>query len=173
MITSACSRITLGEVCFHQRDKVGRRPKASAMFALGTLTLWYSASSTIVNRNRMRPLAYLSTIAMFLVVVGCSYRLPAATLGHKQRVKIVARSSERLTVRLHLYEPRDCPVPASGRLTLDIPTYRAACRTYLFDKLRLARGADPYLEKRVELLRGSSRVRKMSLKEISQLPRDA
>ena len=104
---------------------------------------------------------------------GCAYRLPPVMLPSEYRVKVVATAPERYALRLRLTEARQYSVPADARVALAVPAYRAACSVYLFDKLRIRRGADLLRENRVDLIAGGNVVRQLSLKEIAALPVDA
>ena len=87
--------------------------------------------------------------------------------------QVVGPSPENYVLRLRIREPRDYQVPADGRVTLDIPGYRAACSVYLFDKLRIQRGANPFTARTIDVVVGGKTIRQLSLKEISALPADS
>jgi hypothetical protein len=55
---------------------------------------------------------------------------------------------------------------------LDVPAYRPACSVYLFNQIRVRRGANPFYEKTVGIVVGGKTVRSLSLKEITSLPVD-
>lgn len=75
-------------------------------------------------------------------------------------------------MRLRIGEPRDYRVPADGRVTLDVPSYRAGCSVYLFDKLRIRGEDNPFTAKTIDVVAGGKTIRRLSLKEISALPVD-
>jgi hypothetical protein len=106
-------------------------------------------------------------------LVGCAYALPPVTLPTQVRLKIVAKSPDVYDARLRITEPHEYRVPADGRVTLDVPTYRAGCSVYLFGKLRMPNHSDPYTAKTLDLLAGGKIVQQLSLKNISTLPVDA
>jgi hypothetical protein len=89
------------------------------------------------------------------------------------RVRIVADSPDRYTVRLRVVDGRQYEVPPDGRLNIAVPAYRASCSVYLFDKIRISSGANPFTAKSVDLAEGRRVVRQLSLKEIAGLPLDA
>jgi len=93
-------------------------------------------------------------------------------LPSQQRLKVAAASPEAYILRLRIREPRDYRVPADGRVTLDVPAYRAGCSVYLFDKLRIQRGANPFTARTIDVVAGGKILRQLSLKEISALPVD-
>jgi hypothetical protein len=107
------------------------------------------------------------------ILAGCAYRLPVPMLPSQQRLKVVSASPDAYVLRLRIREPRDYQVPADGRVTLDIPGYRAACSVYLFDKLRIQGGANPFTARTIDVVVGGKITRQLSLNEISALPADA
>ena len=107
------------------------------------------------------------------MLVGCVLRMPPAVMASQQGIRVVSRSPESYVLRLQIYgPPRDYHVPGDGRVTLDIPGYRAACREYLFGKVRVKHGADPFTEKTVQIMEGGKTAGRLSLKDISRLPAD-
>jgi hypothetical protein len=113
------------------------------------------------------------TFALIFTLGGCAYRLPVAAMPSQQRLKLLSVAPEAFSLRLRISEPRDYRVPNTGRVTLDVSGYRAACSVYLFDKLRIRRGANPFDERTVDIIVGGKIARQLSLKEISELPTDA
>jgi hypothetical protein len=111
-------------------------------------------------------------LALNFALAGCAYRLPAAMLPSQQRLKVAAASPEAYVLRLRIREPSDYRVPPDGRVTLDVPAYRAGCSVYLFDKLRIQRGANPFTARTIDVVAGGKITRQLSLKEISALPVD-
>lgn len=111
-------------------------------------------------------------LAVDLALAGCAYRLPVPVLPSQEHVKVAAASPEAYTLRLRIREPRDYGVPADGRVTLDIPAYRAECSVYLFGKVRIRSGSNPFTAKAIDVIAGGKILRHLSLKEISALPLD-
>jgi hypothetical protein len=111
--------------------------------------------------------------AISIASAACAYRLPPAVPPSQYRIKLVANAPDRYNLRLRVHEPRDYAVPADGRVTLAVPAYRAGCSVYLFDKLRVRSGLNPFTKKTVDVLMGGKMVRQLSLKEIAALPTDA
>ena len=110
--------------------------------------------------------------ALALTLPGCAYRLPAARLPSQQRLRVVANSPEHYVLRLRIRESHEYRVPSDGRVTLDIPGYRAACSVYLFGVIRVQRGASPFTARTMDVLVGGKIVRRLSLKGIAALPAD-
>ena len=119
--------------------------------------------------------APLPTLALVLtaMLTGCAYRLPAGTVPSQQRLKVAGVSAEPYVVRLRIHDPNEYRVAMDGRITIDVPADRGECSVYLFDLIRVQRGVNPLTAKRFEIVQGDKNVRKLSLKEIVELPMDA
>ena len=131
-----------------------------------------------MNKSRMKsvPLIAAASFGFALTLnfasAGCAYRLHVPILPSQQNLKVDAASPEAYLLRLRIREPRDYRVPADGRVTLDVPAYRPGCGVYLFDIVRIHRGANPFTAKTVDVVAGGKIIRQLSLKEISALPVD-
>jgi hypothetical protein len=89
-----------------------------------------------------------------LVSVGvsvCANRMPAAAAPSLPGLRLVADSPRRYVVRLETGGVKDYPVPAAGRLRLEVPGFRRRCQVYLFDWIRIGGGADPLKTWRIEV----------------------
>jgi hypothetical protein len=69
-------------------------------------------------------------------------------------------------------EQRDYPIPADGRLVLDVPRLERGCATYLFDKIKV-KDSSPYDVPAIVLKRAGRTVKRFSLNDIAKLPLDA
>ena len=126
------------------------------------------------NPNQLVAAASFGLVLILnFTLAGCACSLPAPRLASQQRLRVVSPSPENFVLRLRIREPRDYRVPTDGRVTLDIPAYRAGCSEYLFGKLRIQRGADPFTAKNIDVAISGKITRQLSLKEISALPTDA
>jgi len=114
-------------------------------------------------------LAFARTTAL----TGCAYRLAPWTLPSQQRLKIVGASAEQYVIRLRIHDLKEYRVVADGRVTLDVPAEHGECSVYLFNLILVQRGVNPFTVKTVEIVRGGKPMRKLSLKEIAQLPADS
>jgi hypothetical protein len=112
-------------------------------------------------------------VVLGLAPTGCAYRLPLSTLPSQQRLKIVDASAEPCAIRLRIHDPKEYRVAKDGRITVDVPGDSGECSVYLFDLIPVQRGANPLTAKTFEIVEGDKTVRKLSLKEISELPMDA
>jgi hypothetical protein len=129
-------------------------------------------TSRIKSKRLIRAVSFGFVITLNFALAGCAYRLSPTVLPSQHRLKVVADSSESYVLRLRIRERRDYQVPADGRVTLDAPAYRAGCSVYLFDKIRIRRGANPFTARTIDIVVGGKITRQLSLKEISTLPAD-
>jgi len=112
-------------------------------------------------------------LMLIVTLAGCSYALPPVTRPTQVRLKIVANSPEIYSARLRIGEPHEYRVPADGRVTLDVPGYRAGCTVNLLGILNLPNHLDPYTAKTLDLSTGGKTTRQLSLEKVSALPLDA
>jgi len=109
-------------------------------------------------------------IASF-ALVGCVYQLPVLTPPSQLHTRIIGSSDKSYVLRLHIGQDREYQVPADGRVSLDIPPYRAGCDVYLFG-IRIQRGADPLTEKTLDLVVDGKLATQISLKQLAALSTD-
>ena len=118
--------------------------------------------------------AVFGLVLMFLVTLaGCAYALHPVTPPSQVRLKIVSPTPEVYSLRMRVREPDDYRVPTDGRVTLNVPAYRAACTIYLFGKLALPNQSDPATAKTLEISASGKTVRQLSLKTLNRLRLDA
>jgi len=86
------------------------------------------------------------------VLSGCAFRLPVFNVPSQQRLVIVGRSPERYVVCVQASEIGEFPVAADGRVTIDVPRLPRACSVYLFDRIRISRGVQPFTTKAIHLI---------------------
>ena len=101
--------------------------------------------------KRLRLAAALAWLALASVgLPGCAYRMPAAAAPSLPRLRLAAQSPRQYVVRLETGGIKDYPVPADGRVTLEVPGARPRCQVYLFNWIRVGGGADPSKLWRIE-----------------------
>jgi hypothetical protein len=123
--------------------------------------------------KRLRLAAALAWLALASVgLPGCAYRMPAAAAPSLPRLRLAAQSPRQYVVRLETGGIKDYPVPADGRVTLEVPGARPRCQVYLFNWIRVGGGADPSKLWRIEVLAGGKSVRTLPLDELLRLPMD-
>ena len=106
------------------------------------------------------------------VLSGCAFRLPVFNVPSQQRLVIVGRSPERYVVCVQASEIGEFPVAADGRVTIDVPRLPRACSVYLFDRIRISRGIQPFTTKAIHLIGSGNLLAKLSLADIANLPLD-
>jgi len=87
------------------------------------------------------------------------------------RLGIRAEKPQQYLVRVALEQPADYPVSTDGRVTFTVPSFRHGCDMYLFGMIKVRDGSAESV-RIIELRRGDQAVRKLSLAQIAQLPRD-
>src|SRR5258708_3765594 len=102
----------------------------------------------------------IMTAAIATTLANCAYRLPPATLPSQHRLKIVARSPERYSVRVR---DKEYSVGADGKVLIEFPATRRACSVYLFDRIPISRGPDPLKAKSISVLIAGNAVRTLSM----------
>jgi hypothetical protein len=121
----------------------------------------------------MQSAAFGLELMLILTLAGCAYALHPVTLPTQVRLKVIAKSPEAYGVHLRINGAHDYRVPADGRLTLDVPAYRAPCTVYLFGMFKLPNHLDPYTAKTLDVFASGKTARQLSLQKISALPLDA
>ena len=107
-----------------------------------------------------------------LASVGCSYALPAPSPPSQERVRVLAASPERYTLRLNSSRSQDFPVPPDGRVTLAVPPFSRGC-TVRFLGIRTSDGYDPLQKWTVTLKVASKTISGLTLNQVAKLPTDA
>jgi hypothetical protein len=107
-----------------------------------------------------------------LSLAGCAYALQPVVRPSQYRLKIAALAPTSYSIRLRVGEPREYRVPENGRVILDVPAYRPACKIYIFGPIKLGGGASPLTAKTVDVGIGGKVLRQLSLKQIATLPVD-
>ncbi|MBS1804886.1 MAG: hypothetical protein JST28_16115 [Acidobacteria bacterium] len=67
----------------------------------------------------------------------------------------------------------EVPVPNDGRVTFTVPWHRSSCGVYLFGKIEVGGDSDPLQQWQIRVMSNGREVRKLSLRELAQLPADA
>lgn len=138
----------------------------------GLLSFIVAAAMNVGGKSKMSIRAVLFAFGLTFSYAGCAYRLPVPMPPSQQHLIVSAKSPELITLRLRIGEPHAYDVPSDGRVTLDVPSYRPGCSVYLFDKIKLRSGANPYAERTIDVVRGGKTIRQFSLKELATLPVD-
>jgi len=121
-------------------------------------------------QHSLRMALILACIAAVTALAGCVYRLAPPVMPSRQRLRIIAPAPDQYSVRFQFRETRDYAVPPDGRLTLDVPAYRASCGPFVFG-IRMG-PQDPFAAKTVSIMRRNKVARRLSLLAIVRLPTD-
>ena len=120
----------------------------------------------------MRKLSFL-TLPLVTLLTGCAYSLHPYSPPTDVKLQLPAARTEGFAIRVTAtVPPSDNPVTPEGRVTFTVPPFRRGCSTYLCGVLRIA-DATPERTRVVEVRREPRVVRKLSLSQITKLPRDA
>lgn len=90
----------------------------------------------------------------------------------RQHLILISKFPERYIARVKAADGAEFPVASDGRVTIDVPRLPRGCSVYLFDRIRISRGAKPLSTKSVEVLGSGKVVARLSLEEIAKLPSD-
>jgi len=67
----------------------------------------------------------------------------------------------------------DYQVSADGRVVIGIPSNRPTCGVYLFDWIKVSGGSDPSGAWMVTVSSGGKALKKVTVKQVRELPRDS
>lgn len=130
--------------------------------------IWISMK---LSKHRF-PLGCLVACSCVFQIGGCAYRLPPAVPPSQERVRLIAASPNEYLLRVNTETSVDLPVPADGRVTYGVPWHRESCKVYLFDEIRVGGGSDPLRIWELAVIRNSTVVRKLSLRQVENLKSD-
>lgn len=143
----------------------------------------------MVNVTR-RSTHWIVATLLAVTSMGCAYRLYPPVPPSEEHVKLVAKSPERYVIHVQelttageqqnpdapavVHVVRNYDVPADGRVTIKVPSYRPYCGVYLFNLIKVGGGGDDALKLwEVTVLSDVRGVRTLSLKELKHLPMDS
>jgi len=112
---------------------------------------------------------------MFLPVAflasGCVYVLRSASPPTDVKLRLETTQSQQYVVRVAFESPADYPVAADGRVQFGVPRFDNGCAVLVFGVIKTRDGS---VENRrlVELRRNARVVRRLSLAQIAELPKD-
>lgn len=117
----------------------------------------------------MLPSGCIRGVLILLVILtsGCAYRLhqpmPPATIG----IRLSAQAVESFTLKV---QEREYPVASDGAVEFQY-VGRHGCSVYLFNIIPIRSGPDPFRAKSIEVRRAGVAVRRLSLQEVTKLPK--
>ena len=107
-----------------------------------------------------------------LALGGCAYRLPAPTPPTQDRIRVVATVPGQYVLRVQTGTVTDIPVPADGRVTVNVPAYHMPCEVYLFNEIRVGGNDDPLQRWKLLVIHDGKVVRRVSLRQVQALNAD-
>lgn len=118
-----------------------------------------------------RALSFLTLLPLALLASGCVYALRTASQPTDVKLHVQASQPPQHVVRVALDSPADYPVASDGRVQFTVPRFSNGCDVYVFGFIKTRDGSAESVRV-VELRRDARVVRRLSLAQISQLPRD-
>ncbi len=121
-----------------------------------------------------RVLSILAVIAFAFTQTGCGTACGPIRTVPGQRLSLAAPSPSSYTIRVQpdVGAPIDTPVPNDGRVSFDVPVTSRDSTIYCFG-LRVYHYPPPDTLRVIRLMRDDRTVRKLSARDIGQLPTDA
>lgn len=110
--------------------------------------------------------------AWFLMLAGCSYRMPAPTAPSEELIRLIAKAPQQYSLQVSTRAVNEHDVPPDGRLKISVPGYRRACGVYLFDAVKVGGYGDPLKAWNLTISRRGNVVRKLSLDALRSLATD-
>ena len=120
----------------------------------------------------MTRLVSFLTLSLGMLLTGCAYSLHPYSRPADVKLRVRSVQPEECAVRVTAAEPpSNYPVPADGRVTFTVPSFRRGCSTYLFGVIKIA-DASPARIRVVEVRRDGRVLRRFSLTQLTSLPED-
>ena len=104
-----------------------------------------------------------------LLTTGCVYRLQPKLAPSVYALKVASKRGGPITIQIG---ERDFAADANGAVGFEVPSGQGGCRVYLFDLIPINRASDASKERRILLLANGIELRRLSLREVLQLPTD-
>ena len=118
-----------------------------------------------------RALPFLTVLPLALFATGCVYALRTASQPTDVKLRVQASQPQQHMVRVALDSPADYPVASEGRVQFTVPRFNHGCDVYVLGFIKTRDGSAERVRV-VELRRDARVVRRLSLAQISELPRD-
>ncbi len=106
-------------------------------------------------------------LGLTLGLSGCTYALQPYNTPGPEKLQIVSARTGLYAIRIDGHG--DTPVGPDGRVIVAVPALPRGCSPYLFGLIKIGDGSPERL-KAVHVLRNGNIVRKLSLREIHDLP---
>ena len=130
--------------------------------------MWLDSVGSTTLTGKVK--AIVAVAATLSSLSGCAYRMAAPLLPSHQRLRIVANSPERFTVRV---QSSDYHAEPDGQVSFDVAIRHRGCSVYLFDLIPISKVPDPEKEKVISVMISGTPIRRLSFGELSKLPVDS
>ncbi len=100
---------------------------------------------------------------------GCVHALKPYNQPSEEKLRIQTTNPQELVVQID--ERAGTPVPADGRVVVNVPALERGCATYLFGVVKV-KESSPYDVPAIQVRRGEHTIRKLSINELAKLPVD-
>lgn len=120
-----------------------------------------------------RIISIITLLAVAGLQLGCAVACGGSRYPSPQKLHILTDFPASYTIRVMAHEPIDTPVPADGRVAVDVPIFSRQCRQYLFGVIRLTPEHHIERERVISLVRGAEVIQTLSAADITKLPTDA
>jgi len=118
-----------------------------------------------------RALPFLSLLLLAFLASGCVNALHVASQPTDVKLRVQASHPQQHIVRVALDSPADYPVASDGRVEFTVPRFSDGCDVYVFGVIKTRDGSAESVRV-VELRRDARVVRRLSLAQIAELPKD-
>ena len=117
-----------------------------------------------------RILRFISLLTVSFSLSGCVYALRVASPSTFVKLRLQSPHPKQLSLRIRLTQQADYQVASDGRVDFTVPSFRNGCDVYCFG-IKTRDGSAESV--RVIEVRDQERVvRKLSLADVTRLPRD-
>lgn len=116
-------------------------------------------------------LALVTSLLLFcaLFLFGCVHSLHPYNKPSQEKLHLQSPMPQQYTISVA--DKADYPVPADGRVIVDVPQLERGCATYLFGVVKV-KDSSPYDVPAIHVKKHDRAVRSLSLNDLTKLPAD-
>ena len=120
----------------------------------------------------MNSIARLMLASSAIVLTGCAYALTPPVVQPPFQLRLVSPHPAIYTIRVAGIAPKAYAIPSDGRVSLDVPVLFHGCYVSLLGVIPIRGPIDESGKKMVEVQRANGTSRKLSFRQLFELPRD-